>query len=134
MHTRAETRNGGMQAAVHDVAEHARTLARLEAELASLEVRGKLAALGAGAVLLTVGGVLGLFALGFLLATVAAALATVVDTWLALLIVGGGLALLTALVVGVGVSQLHRGVPPVPEQAIAEAKLTGDALKRRTNG
>jgi Putative Actinobacterial Holin-X, holin superfamily III len=134
MPTRAETGNGGVQAAVHEVAERARTLVRLEGELAALEVRQKIAALGAGVVLLAAGGVLALFALGFLLATVAAALATALATWLALLLVGAGLALVAALLFAIGVSQLRRGVPPVPEQAIAEAKLTGAALSGRNDG
>jgi hypothetical protein len=134
MPTRAETGNGGVQAAVHEVAERARTLVRLEGELAALEVRQKIAALGAGVVLLAAGGVLALFALGFLLATVAAALATALATWLALLVVGAGVALVAALLFAVGVSQLRRGVPPVPEQAIAEAKLTGAALSGRNDG
>lgn len=134
MPTRAESPNGGMQAAVHEVAEHARTLVRLEGELAVLEVRQKVAAIGAGAALLAAGVVLALFAVGFLLATVAAALATFLATWLALLVVGGGLGVLTAVVVAIGVSQLRRGVPPVPEQAIAEAKLTGAALTGRHDG
>jgi hypothetical protein len=134
MPTRAETGNGGVQAAVHEVAERARTLVRLEGELAALEVRQKIAALGAGVVLLAAGGVLALFALGFLLATVAAALATALATWLALLVVGAGVALVAALLFAVGVSQLRSGVPPVPEQAIAEAKLTGAALSGRSDG
>jgi cytochrome c oxidase assembly factor CtaG len=134
MPTRAESSNGGVQAAVHEVAEHARTLVRLEGELATLEVRKKVAALGAGAALLAAGGVLALFALGFLLATVAAALATVLATWLALLVVGGGLALVAGVLLAIGVSRLRRGVPPVPEQAIAEAKLTGAALSGRHDG
>jgi hypothetical protein len=134
MPTRAESRNGGVQAAVHEVAEHARTLVRLEGELAALEVRRKMAAVGAGVILLVAGGVLALFALGFLLATLAAALATVLATWLALLVVGGGLALVAVLLLAIGVSQLRRGVPPVPEQAIAEAKLTGAALTGRIDG
>ena len=129
MHTRADARNGGVQAAVHEVTEHARTLARLEAELAGLELRRKVAALGVGAALLAVGGVLALFALGFLLATAAAALALAVDTWLALLIVAGGLVLVAAIAFALGLSRLKKGVPPVPEQAIEEAKLTGAALR-----
>lgn len=134
MHTRAESRNGGVQAAVHEVAEHTRALVRLEGELAALEVRQKIAALGAGAVLLVAGSVLALFALGFLLATVAAALTGVLATWLALLVVGGGLALVAAVLLAIGMSQLRRGVPPVPEQAIAEAKLTGTVLSGRNDG
>jgi hypothetical protein len=129
MHTRAEAPNGGVQAAVHEVTEHARSLARLEGELAVLELRRKVAALGAGAILLAAGGVLALFGLGFLLATVAAALALAMPTWLALLIVALGVLLVGGAAFAIGLSQLRRGVPPVPEQAIAEAKLTGDALK-----
>lgn len=134
MPIRAESSNGSVQAAVHEVAEHARTLVRLEGELAALEVRQKIAALGAGMVLIAAGGVFALFALGFLLATLASALATTMATWLALLIVGGGLVLVAGLLLAVGVSRLRRGVPPVPEQAIAEAKLTGAALSGRSHG
>jgi hypothetical protein len=134
MPTRVESGNSGVQAAVHDVAEHARTLVRLEAKLAALEVRQKAAAVGAGAGLLVAGGVFGLFALGFLLAAAAAGLATGLPTWLALLIVGGALVLLTVLLVAVGLSQVRKGVPPVPEQAIREARLTSAALKGRNDG
>jgi anti-sigma-K factor RskA len=123
--------DGGMQAAVHDVTEHARTLARLEAELAGLEVRRKVAALSGGAALLAAGAVLGLFALGFLLATAASALGNVLPMWLALLVVGLSVALVAAIAIAVGLSAVRRGVPPVPEQAIAEAKLTGEALRGR---
>jgi Putative Actinobacterial Holin-X, holin superfamily III len=134
MRTHADRANGGVQAAVHEVTEHARTLARLEAELAALELRRKIAELGAGAVLIVAGGVSALFALGFLLATAAAALALVVPTWLALLIVAGALLLVAGIGVAVGLSRLKRGVPPVPEQAIEEAKRTGAALSGRSDG
>jgi hypothetical protein len=134
MPTRAETRNGGVQAAVHEVVEHARTVVRLEAELASLEVRQKIGALLAGAMLLAAGGLLAIFAVGFLLATVAAALATFLSIWLALLLVGGGLLIVAGVLLGVGASRLRSGVPPVPEKAIMEAKLTGAALTGRDGG
>jgi hypothetical protein len=134
MRTHAETRDVGVQAAVHDVADHARTLVRLEAKLAALEVRQKVSAVGAGAGLLVAGGVLGLFALGFLLAAAAAGLATALPTWLALLIVGGAVLLVAAVVLAIGAAQLRKGVPPVPERAIQEAKLTGAALKGTNHG
>jgi hypothetical protein len=122
-------RADGIAAEVQEVVEHTRALARLEVELATSELRQKLAALGAGTAALAVGAVLGLFAVGFLLATIAAALATALPTWLALLLVGLGLALVTAFALAVGVSLLRRGTPPVPEQALAEAKLAADALR-----
>jgi Putative Actinobacterial Holin-X, holin superfamily III len=134
MHTPADERDRGLQAAVHDVAERARALTRLEVELASLELRRKTAAFGTGAALIAAGGVLALFAVGFLLATAAAALATVVPTWSALLVVGGTLLVVAAVLVAIGTSRLRRGVPPVPEQALEEAKLTGAALAKARNG
>jgi hypothetical protein len=74
-------------------------------------------------------GVFLLFALGFGLAAGAAALALVVSTWLALLIVFGGV-LLLALILGVfAMRAIKAGTPPVPEQAMAEAKLTTEAIK-----
>ena len=123
-----------MHAAVHEVAERARALTRLEVELASLELRRKTAAVGAGAALIAAGGVFALFAVGFLLATAAAALATVLPTWSALIIVGGTLLIAAALLFAIGSSRLRRGVPPVPEQALEEAKLTGAALSGRNGG
>jgi hypothetical protein len=123
-----------LHAAVHEVAERARALTRLEIELASLELRRKTAAVGAGAALIAAGGVVALFSAGFLLATAAAALAIVLPTWLALLAVGGTLLVVAAALFAIGRSQLHRGVLPVPKQALEEAKLTGATLTGRNGG
>jgi hypothetical protein len=123
------TRGDGVGTAVHEVAEHASALARLEAELATLEVRAKLRSLGLGGGLSVGAAVIGLFALGFLFATIVAGLATFLDPWLALLIVAVALFIAAAGLGAAGVSSLRRGVPPVPEGAVAEAKLTAKALK-----
>jgi hypothetical protein len=129
MHTH-ETERRGVGPAVKDVAEHASALARLEMELAALELKRKAAALGMGAGLAVGAGIVLLFGLGFALAAAAAALATVFATWLALLIVMGGLFLL-ALILGLfALGAFKSGTPPVPEQAVAEAKLTTEAIKR----
>ena len=134
MRTPADGGDRGLHAAVHEVAERARALTRLEIELASLELRRKTAAVGAGAALLAAGGVLALFAAGFLFAAAAAALATVLPTWAALLVVAGALLLVAGMLFAIGSSRLRRGVPPLPEQAIEEAKLTGAALSGRNGG
>ena len=69
--------------AAKQVAGHAGTLAKLGIELARLEVKSKAGALGLG-----VGAALvALYGLGFLFATIAVALAIVLDAWLALLLV-----------------------------------------------
>jgi hypothetical protein len=128
MHTQGNS-DVGFGEAAKGVAEHASRIASLELELAGLELKRKVAALGTGIGLAVGAAVILVFALGFGLAAAAAGLATVFATWLALLIVFGGL-LLIALVLGLfAMRAIRAGTPPVPEQAIEEAKLTTDALK-----
>ena len=115
--------------AAKDVAEHASRLASLEFELAGLELKRKVGALGTGIGLGLAAAVLLVFAVGFGLAAAAAGLATVFATWLALLIVFGGLLLLALILGAFAMRAVKAGTPPVPEQAIEEAKLTTDALK-----
>ena len=125
-----ETETLGVGPAAKQVADHASSLARLELELATLELKRKVGALGLGIGLVAGGGVFMLFALGFAFAAGAAALATVLSTWLALLVVGGGLVLLAGLLALFGLKLIKAGTPPVPKQAVEEAKLTTEALKR----
>jgi hypothetical protein len=122
--------NGGVGAAAKQVAEHAGAIARLEAELASLELKQKVAVLGVGIGMGLGAAVSALYMVGFLLATIAAALAIFLDTWLALLIVTLGLLVIAAVLGLLARRAIRKGTPPVPEQAIAEAKLTTEAVKR----
>jgi putative superfamily III holin-X len=115
------------------VAEHASSLVRLELELATLELKRKMTALAVGIGLGIGAALLVLYALGFAFATIAAALATFLDTWLALLIVTVGLLALAGILGLLAVNRIKRGTPPVPEQAIQEAKLTTAALKSDGN-
>ena len=130
MPTRETEANAGVGPAAKQVAEHASSLARLELELAILELKKKVSqlgiglGLGAGALLFVV------FGLAFVFATIAAGLATAVATWLALLITTGLLFALTALLAFLARMMIQRAKPPVPEQAIEEARLTTEALKR----
>lgn len=128
MHTHA-TDEQTLGAAAKQVAEHASTLARLELELAATELKGKVAALGKGAGFGAGALFFVLYAIGFLFATIAAALATFLSTWLALLLVTLVLLLGAGLLGLLAVRSLKRGTPPVPEQAIEEARLTTAALK-----
>jgi hypothetical protein len=124
-------RNGetGLAAAAGRVADHARRLVTLELELARNELKRKAgvmafgAGLGAGAVIFA------LLAVTLLVAAVAAALALVIPVWAALLAVGFGALLLAAGLGMAAVAALKRGAPPVPEQAIEEARFTSAALR-----
>jgi hypothetical protein len=119
----------GLGGAAKLVADHARAIVRLELELAVAEIKKKVAALGLGIGLLVGAALFGFFALAFALAAAAAAIATAVSTWLALLIVMGGLLLLAGFLGMVGLGAVRKGTPPVPEQALEEARLTTEAIK-----
>ena len=139
MHTPASERTGGDErahgvgAAARGVAEHASAIARLELELAQLELKRKLGALGSGIGMLVGAAVFGLFALGFLLATLVAALDSFLPHWLSLLLVSVLLLVIVGVLGMLGLSALRRGSPPVPKQAIEEAKRTTAALKSNGN-
>jgi hypothetical protein len=122
--------NGGVGGAAKSVTEHASAIARLEVELAALELKKKVASLGIGIGLGAGAALLAVFGLWFVFATIAAGLATFLATWLALLIVTLLLFLLTGLLGLLARGAIKKGTPPVPEQAIEEAKLTTEALKR----
>jgi Putative Actinobacterial Holin-X, holin superfamily III len=121
--------NGGLGGAAKIVAEHASTLARLELELAQLELKRKVAKLGIGTGLVAGAALFGLLGLGFVFLTLAAVLDTFLATWLALLIITVALVTLAGGLALLGLRLIKRGSPPVPEQAIHEAKLTTEALK-----
>ncbi|MFO7572185.1 MAG: phage holin family protein [Gaiellaceae bacterium] len=119
----------GIRASAQRVVAHARALARLERELAQAELQRKGGMVGGGVALAIGAAVLSLFAVGFGLATLTAALALVVDWWLALLIV---FLFLLAVVVGLGLgarSLIRAATPVKPVQALEEAQLTKEALR-----
>jgi positive regulator of sigma E activity len=132
--TESSSANASLGDAAKEVAERASALVRLEIELAKLEVGRKVSSLGIGVGLGIGAAVVALYAVGFLFATIAAALATVMPTWLALLIVFLFLVLVTAVLGLLAKSRVEKGTPPVPEQAIAEAKLTSEVLKGDGSG
>jgi hypothetical protein len=132
MRTRATDGGRGVGAAVKEVAEHASSVVRLELELAALELKRKVFALGLGIAFAIGAAVLLLFMVGFAYAAAAAALAIVVPWWAALLIVTGILFLQVGVLGVLALNRIQKGTPPLPEQAIREAKLTTEAL--RSNG
>jgi len=119
----------GLGAAVKEVAERTSAIVRLELELAAMELRRKVASLGVGIGLLLGAALFLVFMLAFVFATIAAALATTMPTWAALLVTTGILLVLTAVLAFLGIAKVRKGTPPLPEQAIQEAKLTTEVLK-----
>jgi membrane-bound ClpP family serine protease len=129
MPTRETETNAGVGPAAKQVAEHASSLARLELELAALELKRKITSLGLGIGFAIGAAVMSLFLIGFLYAAIAAGLATTLPVWGALLIVSGIILLQIAILGWLARSRIKKGTPPLPEQAIQEAKLTTEALK-----
>jgi putative superfamily III holin-X len=123
----------GVGEAVHEVTERAKSLVRLEVELALVELRRKAAIAGFGVALLLTAALLGLYGMGFLFATVAAGLATALPVWLSILIVGVALLALAGLVAALGISRLRSARPLMPEAAAGEARLTADVIKERAS-
>ncbi|MGB2875446.1 MAG: phage holin family protein [Gaiellaceae bacterium] len=135
MHTReAETESHpGLGPAAKNVAEHASTLVRLELELAALEVKRKISALARGIAFGLAAAVFLVFALGFGIGAAAAGIATASSAWLGLLLVAGGLMVFAVLLGVFALWSIKRGSPPVPEQALREARLTSEALRNDGN-
>lgn len=129
MQSQTTETNSGLGAVARQVAEHASSLFRLELELAQLELKKKVTNLGVGIGLAVGAGIFAFYGLGFLFATIAAALATAMSTWLAILIVTLGLFLIAGILGLIAVNRIQKGTPPIPEQAIHEAKLTTEAIK-----
>jgi hypothetical protein len=97
----------GVGTAAKQVAEHAGALAKLKLELIRLEVRTMAVAVGLG-----IGAaVLAVYGLAFLFATIAVALAIVLDTWLALLLVTLGLFAIAGILGLLARARLKSGSP-----------------------
>lgn len=130
MHTQETEREAqGLGSAAKQFAERASTLVRLELELATLELKRKFRLLATGIALGALAAVLLVFAIGFGLASAAAGIATATPVWVALLIVTLGLVLVVGLLGWLAQRAIKKATPPVPEQALQEAKLTTEALK-----
>ena len=119
----------GLSGATKRVADHARSIVQLEIRLAATELKRKAAALAIGIGLVGAAALFGLLALLFGLAAATAGIATALPVWLSLLIMFGGLFLLAGILGAIGAAALRKGSKPVPEQAIAEAQLTTEALR-----
>jgi Putative Actinobacterial Holin-X, holin superfamily III len=104
------------------VSEQVTRLVRDELALAQIEAKSKVKHLGVGVGMFGGAGVFGFYALGVFIAAGVLGLATVVDSWLAALIVGAVLVLIAAVVALTGKKNLSQGSPPVPTEAIASAK------------
>lgn len=106
-------------------------LARQEVELAKAELREKGRRAGAGAGMFGGAGAFAFYALGVLVAAAIAGLATVVDVWLAALIVAGVMLVIAAVLALAGKAKVKEATPPMPEQALESVKEDVRFTKQR---
>ncbi|MEV6520873.1 YhjD/YihY/BrkB family envelope integrity protein [Longispora sp. NPDC051575] len=114
---------------VGDLGAQMSRLVRDEIALAKLETVARARQLGTGVGLLAGGALLALYGLGFLLAAAALGLATVLPTWLAVLLVGVLLAVLAGVAVLLGTRRVRDGAPPVPTDTLASVQRDVATIK-----
>jgi len=121
---------------VVDVSENASTLVREEIELAKAEVSEKVSKLARGAGVGIAAGAFAFLALIMILHGIAWVLGEELfsgNIWAGYFVTAAIFLLLAALAGWIASKALKAGAPPVPEQAIEEAKLTKEMLERETS-
>jgi len=112
-----------------DLGEQLSLLIRDEMRQAQAELREKGKRAGLGAALLGGAGLAAWFGLGCLIASAILALSVVLAAWLAALIIGLALLALAAVAALMGKGQVEQAAPPVPTEALANAKKDIAAAK-----
>jgi len=112
-----------------DLSQQVSRLIRDEIRLAQVEMKDKGKRFGTGAGLMGAGGVIALFGVGCVVAAAVLALDLVWPTWLAAVVVGVVLLIVAAVVAAKGRSQMRRGAPPMPSEAMKSTKEDIEALK-----
>jgi len=116
---------------VQDLSQQTAALVRKELQLAQIELteKGKRAGIGAG--LFGTAGVIALYAVGVFIAAAVMGLATVIEPWIAAVIVGVVMLAAAGIASLMGKKQVEQAVPPAPEQAIQSTKRDVDEVKGR---
>lgn len=107
---------------LNDLAGEISDLFHDEIELAKVEMGEKLTKTGRAAAILGAAGLVALLAAGVLTATIVLALSTVLQAWLAALVVTGVYAVIAGLLGLVGYRRFKEAGTPTPDQAIASVK------------
>jgi hypothetical protein len=118
---------------VRQLSEQVSTLIRDELRLARLEMTQKGKRAGAGIGMLGGGGLVALYGMACLVAAAVIALATAVAPWLAALIIGAGLLLISGAAALLGRGQLHQATPPVPARTAESVKADIEEVKEHVH-
>jgi uncharacterized membrane protein YqjE len=118
---------------VKRLSEQVSVLVRDELKLAQLEMtrKGKQAGIGAG--MLGGSGLIALYGVGCLLAGAILGLSRVLEPWLAALIVGAALLLVSGVAAMAGKARLRKAAPLVPAQAAGSVKADVNEIRERAH-
>jgi membrane protein len=116
---------------VHALSQQTSALVRQEMRLAQVELQQKGKRMGVGAGMFGGAGLVALYGVGALIAAAIIGIGTLVEPWLAAVIVGAVLLAVAGILALTGKKQVERGTPPLPEQAIESTKRDVDEVKAR---
>lgn len=123
------TDDAGVGELVGRMSEQVSRLVRDELALAKVELTAKGKAAGIGAGLFGGAGAVALYGLGVLIAAGVLGLATVLDAWLAALIVAVALFVVAGVAALLGKSKVSQATPPVPAESVDGMKRDVEVLK-----
>jgi len=107
-------------------------LLRREAELATIEIKGKTSEFAGAAVIVAGGAVAGMFALATLIAAAVLGLAIVMPAWAAALIVGLTLLIVAVVLIMIGRTRFRAAGPLAPTETIEAAKEDLEWIRNET--
>jgi uncharacterized membrane protein YqjE len=116
-------------ALINQVTEESSRLVRTELKIAQLEMTDKAKTAGVGLGAFGAAGVLAMFGIGCLIVTAIFALALVVPSWAAALIVGVVVLAIAAVAALIGKKKVTEAVPPVPSAAVENVKADVAEIK-----
>ena len=127
--TTGDVDNSSTAQLVERLSAQVSALVRDEIALATVEMKQKGSRIGAGLGISGAGGLLALYGVTAVLAAAVLGLATVLDAWLAALIVGVVLLAVAGALTAAGIGQVRSGTPPLPEQAVQSTKRDIETVK-----
>jgi uncharacterized membrane protein YqjE len=114
---------------VNQLSRQTSTLVRQELQLAQTELQEKGKRVGIGAGMFGGAGLVALYGVGALVAAAIIGIGTLLEPWIAAVIVGVVLLAVAGILALLGRKQVERGTPPLPQQAIESAKRDVNEIK-----
>ena len=115
---------------VQQLSQQTSTLIRQEMRLATVELQEKGKHAGKGAGMFGGAGLVALYGVGALIAAAIIGLGTVLELWIAAVIVGVVLLAVAGILALSGKKQVEQAGPPLPEQALESAKQDVNEVKK----